>query len=119
MNELGVYILEVGEDEKLFEVGVVAYVAVFVWIGVTSFAGGLAEECDIEDVGFVCVGDGSLLRGDLRRNEMGLNRVGVNSVIDLGKGAVEILGERGAAAFVFLEALKFLDEVEFKFGAEP
>ena len=50
---------------------------------------------------------------------MGLDGIGVDTVIELGEGAVEIPGEGEAAVFVVLEALEFLDEVEFEFRAEP
>ncbi len=119
MDELGVHVFEVGEDEKLLETGVVAHVAVLTGVGVAPLVGGLSEEGDVEDVGFVGVGEGGLLRGDFGRDEMGLDGVGVEVVIDLGEGAVEVPGEREAAVFVLLEALEFLDEVELEFDRHP
>ncbi len=50
---------------------------------------------------------------------MGLDGVGVDAVVELGEGAVEVRGEREATTFVLFEPLKFLDEVEFELGAEP
>ena len=119
VNELGVHVLEVREDEKLFQRGVVAHVAVLAGIGVAPFAGGLAEEGDVEKVCFVGVGDGGLFRRDFRRDEVRLDGVGVETVMNLGEGAVEVPGEGEAAVFILLEALEFLDEVELEFRAEP
>jgi hypothetical protein len=103
----------------LFQRGVVAHVAVLAGIGVAPFAGGLAEEGDVEKVCFVGVGDGGLFRRDFRRDEVRLDGVGVETVMNLGEGAVEVPGEGEAAVFILLEALEFLDEVELEFRAEP
>jgi hypothetical protein len=48
-----------------------------------------------------------------------LDGVGVDAVVELGKGAVEVPGQREAAVLVLLETLEFLDEVELKLRAEP
>jgi hypothetical protein len=40
--------------------------------------------------------------------------IGVDAVVELGEGAVEVPGQREAAVLVLLEALEFLDEVELK-----
>ena len=50
---------------------------------------------------------------------MGFHRVGMNAVIELGQGAVEVPGEGKAAVFVVLEPLKFLDEVEPELDRHP
>ncbi len=54
-----------------------------------------------------------------RRDEVGLDGVGVDPVVDFGKGAVEIPGEGEATVFVLLEAFGFLDERGFEFRTEP
>ena len=119
MDELGVHILEIGEDEELLEGGVVAYVAILIRTCIAPFTGGLAEKGDIEHVGFVGVGDGGLFRGDLVRDETEPNSIGVDAVVDLGEGAVEVPGEGEAAVFVLLEALELLDQVELEFNGNP
>ena len=58
-------------------------------------------------------------RRNLRRYKIIFYRVGVDAVIEFGEGPVWIPCEGKAAAFVFLEALKFLDKVEFELRAEP
>ena len=63
--------------------------------------------------------NGGLRRCDLWRNEMGFHRVGVDAVIELGQGAVEVPSEGKAAVFVVLEPLEFLDEIELELRAEP
>ena len=50
---------------------------------------------------------------------MRLHRVGVDAVVQLRERAVEVPGEGEAAVFVLLEALEFLDEVDFELGADP
>lgn len=119
VDELGVHAFDVGEHEQLLDGGVVAHVAFELGIRIAPLPGGLAEEGDIEQVGFVGVGGGGLGGGDLGRDEVGFHRVGVDAVVQLGQGAVEVPGEGEAAIFVVLEALEFLDEVYFEFGADP
>lgn len=50
---------------------------------------------------------------------MGLDGVGVEAVIDLRQGAIEVPCEGEAAVFVLLDALEFLDEVDFELGTDP
>ena len=115
VDELGVHALNIGQHQQLLDGGVVAHVAFELGIGVAPLLGGLAEQGDVEQVGLVGVGDGGLRGRDLGRDEMGFHRVGVDAVIELGEGAVEIPREGEAAVFVVLEALEFLDEVELEF----
>ena len=119
VNELGVHVFDIGEDEELFEAGVVAHVAVLAGVRVPPLPGGLAEKGDVEEIRLRGVGEGGLLRGDFSRNQMGLDGVGVEPVVDLGEGAIEIPSERKAAVLVLLEPLEFLDEVDFKLGTDP
>lgn len=77
VNELDIHVLDVREDEELFETGVIAHVAVFVRVRIPPLTGGLAEEGDIEEISLAGVGEGGLLWGDFGGNQMGLNGVGV------------------------------------------
>ena len=110
VDKFCVHSLGIGEDEKLLDGGVVAHVAFKAWVGVAPLLRGLAEEGDVEQVGFGGVGDGGLGGGDFGRDEVLFYRVGVDAVVELREGAVEVPREREAAAFVFFEALEFLDE---------
>ncbi len=119
VDELCVHVLQVGGDEELSEGRVVAHVAVLAGVGVAPFACGLTEEGDVEEVGFVGVGDGRLFRGDLGRDEVCLDGVGVEAVVDLGQSAIEIPSERETSVFILLEPLEFLDEVNLELRADP
>lgn len=119
MDELGVHALDVGQHEQLLNGGVFAHVVFQFRIGVAPLPGGLAEQGHIEQVGFVGVGDGGLRRRDLGRDEVGFHRVGMNAVIELGQGAVEVPGEGKAAVFVVLEPLEFLDQIELELNGDP
>lgn len=116
VDELGVHAFEVGQHEQLLDSGVFAHVAFERRVGVAPLARGLAEKSDIEQVGFVGVGDGGLSGRDLGWDEVRLHRVGVDTIIELGKGAVEIPGEGKAAVFIILEPLEFLDEINLESG---
>ena len=48
------------------------------------------------------------------RNQVRFDGVGVDAVVELGKGAIQVPGEGEAAVFIFLETLELLDEVELE-----
>ena len=99
--------------------GVFAHVAFELGIGFAPFLRGLAEQGYVEQVGLGGVGDGSLCERYFGRDEVGFDGIGVDAVVELGEGAVEIPSQREAVAFVVLEALEFLDEVELEFRRNP
>ena len=77
------------------------------------------KRATVEQVGFGSVGNGGLRRRDLGRDEVGLDGIGVDAVVELGQSAVEIPGEGEATVLIVLEALEFLDEVEFELRRNP
>ena len=119
VDKLRVHSFNVGQHEQLLDGGVVAHVAFELGVGVAPLLRSLTEERDVEEVGLVGVRDGGLRGRDLGRDEMGLHRVGVDAVVELGEGAVEVPSEGEAAVFVVLEPLEFLDQVELEFRAKP
>lgn len=52
-------------------------------------------------------------------DQVRFDRIGVDAVVELGKSAIQIPGERQAAIFIFLETLEFLDEVELELDRYP
>lgn len=118
-DEHGIEACEIGEDDELLQWGVVAEVALGIGMSIAPLLRRLAEEGDVEQVGFVGIDEGALSLGDGGRQERLLDRVGVDAVVDLGEGALEIPPELEAVVFVVLEPLEFLDEVKFEFRAEP
>lgn len=84
MNELSIQALHVGQHQQLFDGRVVAHVAIKRGVGIAPLLCGEAEQGHVQQVGFVGVGDGSLRRRDLRRDQVLLDRIGVDAVIDLG-----------------------------------
>ncbi len=115
----GVEAFQIGEDDELLQRRVVAEVALGAGMGVAPLFGGLAEKGDVEQVAFVGIDKGGLGLGDGGWDEGVLDGVGVDAVIDLGEGALEVPVELEAVVFVVLEALKLLDEVNLEFRAEP
>ena len=92
--------------------GVVAHVAFELGIGFAPLLRRLAEQSHVQQVGLGGVGDGGLGGRDLGRDEVGFDGIGVDAVIELGKGAVEVPGQREAAVFVLFETAEFLDQVD-------
>ena len=118
-DENGIEAFEIGEDNKLLQRSVIPDVTLGVRMGITPLFRGLAEEGDIEQIGLAGIDGGGLRLGDGWRDERFLDRVGVDAVVDLGEGALEVPIELEPVVFVILEALKFRDEVELELRAEP
>ena len=57
--------------------------------------------------------------GDAGRDEPFLDRVGVDAVVDLGEGALEVPFELEAVAFLVLEATELFHQINFEFRADP
>ncbi len=108
-DEHGVEAFEIGEDNELLQRGVVADVAVGSGLGVAPLFCGLAEEGDVEKVRFAGIDGGSLRFGDGWRNEGVLDGVGVDAIVDLGEGALEVPTKLQAVVFLVLETTEFLD----------
>jgi len=118
-DKRGVETLQIGEDDELLQRGVVAKVALGIGMRIAPLLRGLAEEGDVEEVRFVSIDEARLLTVHVGRDESLLDNIGVDAVIDLGEGALEVPGELESVVFVVLEALEFLDGVELEFRAEP
>lgn len=118
-DEDGIEAFQVGEDDELFEWGVVADVALGIGVGIAPLFGGLAEEGDVEEVGFVRIDEGCLGLGDGGWEECFFDGIGVDAVVDLGEGALEVPIQLEAVVFLVLEALEFFDELELEFDGNP
>jgi len=82
-------------------------------------SGGVTEERDVQQIRFARVSDGRLCGRDFGRNQVRLHCVGVDAIIQLRQRAVEVPRQREPAAFVLLEPLEFLDEIDLEFRADP
>ena len=118
-DEDGIEALEVCEDDKLLKRRMVADVAFGIGMGIALLLRGLAEQSNIEQVGFVGIDERCLGFGECRRQECFFDSVGVDAVVDLGEGALKAPIQLQAAVFVLFKPLKFGDEIEFELGAEP
>ena len=94
----------------------VADVTLGVRVSVAPLLRGLAEEGDVEQVGLVRVDEGGLLLVHGDRDQRLLDGIGVDAVIDLGEGALEVPPELEAVIFVIFETLEFDDQVELELG---
>ena len=119
MDELGIHAFHVREHKQLLDTRVIAGIAFQLGIGIAPLLRRVTKECDVEQIRLGRVSDGRLCGRDFRRDQMCLHRVGVDAIIQLGQRAVEIPREREPAVLVLLESLKFLDEIDFEFRADP
>ena len=88
-------------------------------MGVAPLFCGLAEEGDIEQVGFVGIDETGLCLGDRGRNERFFYGIGVDAVVDLCQRPLEVPIQLEAVVLVVFESLELFDEVELEFRAEP
>lgn len=119
MDELGIESLQIGEHQELLDGGVVAHVAIQFRIGVSPLLRGPAKQGHVQEISLGGVGNGGLCGSDDGGNQVGLHGVGVDDVIELREGAIEIPSERETPAFVDLQALKLLDQVELELDRYP
>lgn len=84
-DEDGIEALEVCEDDKLLKRRMVADVAFGIGMGIAPLLRGLAEQSNIEQVGFVGIDKRCLGLGECRRQECFFDGVGVDAVADLGR----------------------------------
>jgi hypothetical protein len=110
---------EVGEHDELLQRSVVAEVAFRFGVGVAPLLRRLAEQGDVERIGLLGVDEGGLGVGDRRRDKGVPDGVGVDAVVDLGEGALEIPIELEAVVLVVLEALELFDEVKLELNRHP
>jgi hypothetical protein len=97
----------------------VADVALGLRMGVAPLLGGLAEEGDIEQIGLAGVNVIGLGLGDGGRDKGLFDGVGVDAVVDLGQGALEVPAQLQAVVFLVLEAAELLDQVQLEFDGDP
>ena len=119
MDQLRVHPFDVGEDKQLLNGGVIAHITLQGGVGILPLFGGLPKKGHIEQVGFGGIGDGGLGGGNRGRDQVRFDGVGVDAVIQLGKGPIQVPCERQAAVFVLFEPLELLDEVEFELDRYP
>ena len=82
VNEDGVNVLHIREADKLIDSGVVADIAVEVWVGIAPLLGSHTKHRHIEHICFLCINDARLHWGHLLRNQMALDGIGMNTVVD-------------------------------------
>lgn len=79
--------------------------------------GRFAEQRHVQQVRLAGVDEIDLLRRQLRRDQVGLDGVGVDAVVDPGQVAADVPAQ--LLVFRLLQALEFLDEVELEFDRHP
>jgi hypothetical protein len=92
----------IGQYKQLFDAGIFAHVAFKIGIVTAPLPGGLAEQCHVQDIRLSGIGNCDLFRGNDSRNEAGLDSVGVDAIVELRQGAIEVPRQGKPAIFVIL-----------------
>ena len=116
-DKQGVEVFQIREANELGTGGLVADVALFAGVLAAPLGGGLAEEGHVEHIGLAGIDEAGLGFAQLRRDEVGLDGVGVDAVVDLSEVAADVPAE--SLALGFLEPLKLFDEVELELDRDP
>ena len=90
-------------------VGKVADIALFAGIGVPPLPGRHTEQSHIQNIRLAGVDQADLLAGQFRGDQIGLNGIGVDTVIDFCQVPLDVPTE--LFLFIFLEPLKLLDYI--------
>ena len=117
VDEHCIQVLQIGQAHELRYIGIVADVAFKILVGVTLLLGCHTKQRHIQNIGFVGIDQGNLTGGQLRRDQIFFDSIGMNPIIDLGKVALDVPTE--LFKFFRLEPLELFDEVDFEFGADP
>src|SRR5262245_11261320 len=75
VQELGIETLDISQNEKLLDGGVVAHVAIEFGIGIAPLPRRLAEKGHVQEISLASVGEGGLNGRDLGRNKMLPDRI--------------------------------------------
>ena len=116
-DKQGVEVFQIREANELGTGGLVADVALFAGVLAAPLGGGLAEEGHVEHIGLAGIDEAGLGFAQLRRDEVGLDGVGVDAVVDLSEVAADVPAE--SLALGVLEPLKLFDEVERELDRDP
>lgn len=98
-------------------IGFVADVATARGVFIALLFRGLAEQCHVEQVRLAGVDEVDLLRRQFGRDQVGLDGVCMAAVVGPGQVAADVPAQ--LLVLRLFQALEFLDQVNFEFGANP
>ena len=117
VDEHCVQIFQIGQAHELRYIGIVADVSFKIRMGIAPLFGRHTKQRHIQNIGFVSIDQRNLPRRQLRWDQILLDGICVNTIIDLGKVALDVPTE--LLHLLGLEPLKLFNEVDFEFGADP
>lgn len=98
MDELGIEALQIGENEELFDVGVMAHVAIELRIGIAPLPSGEAEEGIVREIGLGSAGDSDQAGVKLAANFAVLRRRSTSEIVSLECIQDSVYGSRLSSA---------------------
>jgi hypothetical protein len=87
VNQHGIDALQIGQHDQLLQRGRVSHVADLLWVGLTPLGGSHTKQGHVEQIGLAGIHGRRLMPGQLARQEVRLDGIGVDPVVDLGQGA--------------------------------
>lgn len=117
LDQFGVEALQVRQTHQLRPVGLIADVAFLAVVLIAPLLRGDAEQRDVEHIRLVRVGMARLLRAHFLGDQVGLDRVGMDAIVDLGEVPPHVPVK--VLSLVFLKPLELLDEVQLELDGNP
>ena len=117
LNHYRIEILHIRNADQLVDIGVIALIALQVGMLSLPLLVRLPEEGDIQHIRLIRVNNVHLRPRDRRRDEMLLDRIGVNAVVDFR----QLTLCRPSKHFLLfgLQPLELFDEIKLKFNRKP
>ena len=107
VDEHCIQVFQIRQAHELRNVGIVTDVAFDIRMGIAPLFGRHTKQRHIQNIGFVGIDQRNLPRRQFRWNQILLDSICVNTIIDLGKVALDIPAE--LLHLLGLEAPKLLD----------
>ena len=119
LQQKGIDGLQVGHYQQLLNGGIVPHIPFQAWILCPPLLGRLAKQSHIQHVRLVGIDKALLILGQVRGNEIGLDGIGVNPVVRTCQNSLYVPFQRQTVAFIPLQALIVLDDVELELRGQP
>src|SRR5579859_1865392 len=117
LDEERVQVFQIGETDKLGDVGVVTDVAFVAGVGIAPRLCGDAEKGHVENIGLGGVDQIDLAGSKSWGDQILFDGIGMDAVVDFGEVATDVPAE--LLTLDILQALELFDQIKLKFDRYP
>ena len=110
---------QITQNHQLFQGCLISDISFFLNITFSPFFGSNSEKCNIQQICFVSINKTRLQFCNFFRNQISFDCICMNLIIDFGNGSLQVPLEIQPVVFIILEALKFLNQINFELRTNP